>query len=413
LDELPYSDVTPELFTILDLSAFQELWLIEPGDVFVTARPLPRSFVEMVCRLLAVPFESFICLSPNANPDESLLSAIRRTGMFFHLRELAVNRPQMTIRASALDRPIVEMSRDLGVRLEQFAEPPSEPLLDTVDYLNTKSGFREVGQTLGLRVAPGWSHLEAGAAADAVRQLLLRHNEVLVKCDRGSGGRGQLAVNRGALNGRTALAKNLKLFLEKNAEIGHTFVVEARLPLRLDPTIDVEITEDGVRSLYVGAMDCTDGMFHGMTVPAQGLPERPLAELRLASDRLGTYLHRKGYRGFFDIDAGLVANGDLYLFEANVRRTSTSLWDGVLNRVFGGDAKARTVWRLTTRPLRRNCDVSSLFSDRREAFRPNQLTASVVLPTWASSGLRPWIRYLVAGSNWDEVERIDRALEGA
>lgn len=411
LNELTYSGVTSELATILDLSAFQELWLVEPGDILVTPRPIPHSFLEMVCDLIGVPAESFICLSPAAGPAESLLSAIRRTGMLLHLRELAATRPQMRIRACALDRPIVELSKDLGVRLERFDQIPSESMLDTVYHLNTKSGFRDVAQALGLQVAPGLSHLEAGAVPDAVRQLLHNQPEVLVKCDRGSGGSGQLAVNRLMMSDGIPSVNNLSSFLENWSQTAHTFVVEARLPLRLDPTIDVEVTEDGVRSLYVGAMDCADGTFQGMSVPARGLPDRPLAELRLAADRLGTYLYRIGYRGFFDIDGGLTPDGDLYLFEANVRRTSTSLWDGVLNRVLGGERKARAAWRLTTRALPRQFDVGVLFSGGAHSCPPKG--QDVVLPTWAFSDQRSWIRYLIAGSNWASVERIERSISFA
>jgi len=348
LNDLTYRDITPASISLVDLFAVQELWLIEPGDVIVTARPLPEDFVMMVCHALGLSPSSFTRLSPNARPDEPLLTSIRNSCLFAELRTMTTARPNVKIRACALDWPLLQISEDLGLPIEGYCGKPSAALLETVGYLNTKSGFRDLAASLDMRVAEGFSNVRGQDVENVVHQILSRHDEAIVKKDRGSGGGGQFRITRNDMICRPSLLDGLRSFVQRGSTLGHTFVVERCIPLQLDVTIDLEITEYGPRPLYVGAMDCLNGAFNGMSVPAP-LSTIARQDLHAAADRLGAFLFQKGYRGFFDIDGGLDPAGELYLFEANVRRTSTSLWHAVLRRVAGDCDNIQ--WRLSTETL--------------------------------------------------------------
>lgn len=346
INDLTYRELSPDKTSLIDLFAFQELWLIQPGDVIVTARPMPSDFVSIVCNTLGIDHRAFTCLCPQAHPEETLLSAIRRAGMLSELRTVAKSNPRLQIRACAMDRPLVELAAQIELPIEGYHCAPSTKLLEIVERLNTKSGFRDLCQSLDLRVAPGFSNVSAQGVRPAVDSILLKHDEAIVKSDRGSGGSGQFRVAKGTFE--KATIHELDHFVDTKSRSAHSFVVEACLPLQLDPTIDVEISETGARCLYIGAMDCSNGTFSGMTVPAGALAGKRLEEFRHAADLIGAHLFQMGYRGFFDIDAGVTTAGELFLFEANVRRTSTSLWDSVLRRVLGDAYNEDIRWCLTT-----------------------------------------------------------------
>jgi hypothetical protein len=384
INDLTYREITPASISLVDLFAFQELWLVEPGDVIVTARPLPEDFVMMVCHALGLSPSSFTRLSPNARPDEPLLTSIRHSCLLAELRTIATTQPNMKIRACALDWPLLQISEELALPIEGYCDKPSVALLETVGHLNTKSGFRDLAAGLDMRVADGFSNVQGIDVETAVRQTLSRHDEAIVKNDCGSGGSGQFRIIRNDMVCRSSLLDGLRAFVRRGSNLGHTFVVERCIPLQLDVTIDMEITDQGPRPLYVGAMDCHNGVFNGMSVPAP-LSTTAWEDLHAAANRLGGFLFKEGYRGFFDIDGGLDPSGKLYLFEANVRRTSTSLWNAVLHRVAGDCENIQ--WCLSAETLSRRFDFRKHldFTQQPDRSGRNKDEPESRILAWASS----------------------------
>ena len=415
INELTYREMSPDSMSLVDLLAFQELWLIQPGDVFVTARPLPRDFVKMVCDFRGLEATAFTCLSPDVSPEEPLLAAIRRVGMLSELRKVANANPRMQIRACALDQPLLDISNELGLLIEGYTSPPSASLVKRVEHLNTKSGFREVCELLGLQIAPGFSYISADEVEAAVLCILSEHRDAVVKCDRGSGGSGQFRIGHSSLKHGSRSLRELDQFVRKPSHRGNTFVVETFLPLQLDPTVDVEISEDGPRRLHVGAMDCADGAFSGMSVPAQGFAGKPLADLHVAADRLGACLFESGYRGFFDIDAGLTNDGNLCLFEANVRRTSTSLWDGVLQNIISGSNGGELHWSLSMKTLPADFNSTDLPVTMRTVPSTDGMyhEQTVQLAAWASSPQNASVLFLEAWRSHGTLAPVDSSLGNA
>jgi len=410
LNELMFRDSAPKEARALDVSAAQELWLAEPGDVLVTPRPLASDLVEAVCMRLGIPRRSIIALSPSARAKESLPAALRREGMVRGLKERVTDQSDWKLRACALDRPLLDLADELGVVPEGYERPLPLPVVDEIYAINTKEGFRGIAAALGLRIAPGVACVSPSEVERAVRELLGDHEQVLVKCNRGSGGGGQFVIKR-QTHGEVLDQGRLRSFLENKARLGHTFVVEARLDLLMEPTIDAEVTEGGTRRLHIGAMRTADGAFQGMDVPIRGLSDRAIEELEVAASVIGQYLFVIGYRGFFDIDGGLAGDGEVYLFEANVRRTSTSIWYDVITRLRGREFANSAVWRLaTTRPgqCRIPNGVGRLLSGMHCDL--NGRDDILILSTWTSLEDEWWVRYLVAGGNWADVDRLESSI---
>ncbi len=379
INDMTYREVTPESISLIDLFAFQELWLIEPGDVIVTARPMSEEFVAMVCQALSLERSSFTCLSPNIAPEAPLVPALLRSGLLAEFN----GRSNMRIRACALDQPLLDLSLSLGLLIEDYTAHPGPGVLAFVDNLNTKSGFRKLAISLGLPVADGFEFLSATDVEEAVEAILDVHHEAIVKCDRGSGGAGQFRMNRLLLHNVSTRRDELMAFIRRNSDKNQTFAVEACLPLQLDPTVDVYISESGPRCLYIGSMDCSDGAFSGMSVPSRGLPELRSEELQHAAASVGQVLQANGYRGFFDIDAGLTTSGKLILFESNVRRTSTSLWEAVLSRFTKRNSNDATQWTMHTYTCPAVWDQSLSTVAGEPPFA--SLHSSAKLAAWASS----------------------------
>jgi len=400
LNELTFGDRCPTDVGALDLAAFQEFWLIERGDVFVTPRPMPRSFIEAVCKVTGVSEATFDIVDAGARPEETVVEALQRSGAVRQLRQLVARRPGIQIRACGVDRTVVKLAAELGAPIEGYSEPIANSLLDLIYQINTKDGFRRIAETLGLPTASGFTCASSREAEKVARRLQRHHGAALVKCSRGAGGGGQFSLDRTA-----DATQQLKAFLKQNAALGHCFVVETLLKPKSEPTIDVEITAEGPRHLYIGTMEVAHGAFQGMAVPAS-LSGRALKDLRDAADSIGRYLFERGYRGFFDLDAAELEGDRLVVFEANVRRTSTSLWDAVLNRLFAGANSPRVMWTLasttvdTVAPeklidvLAELASASTSPSDRKD----------ISLLTWTICREEIRIRYLLGGESREDLE---------
>jgi len=378
----------------IDLAAFQELWLIEPGDIFVTSRPMPSAFVESVCERVGVEVGSFDIVNAGSAAGETIVEGLRRSRCLNTLRRLICDRPGIQLRGCSLDREVIEFAADLDMQIEGYTASPSESLIELIFDMNTKAGFRNVAQRLSLPIASGRFSADAAAATDATHAVLRDHGGVLIKCNRGAGGSGQFIVEDAA-----ALTIEFQEFLQEKSAMGHTFVVEALVRVNAEPTIDVEIREDRVRHLYVGTMQVAQGSFQGMSVPPEGLSATTDRQLRGAADRLASFLAQQGYRGFFDIDGGQLENGELVLFEFNIRRTSTSLWADVLDRMGLGHAH----WRLRT--IR--TDMRDERKIPRTAASLSAPRGQLVIPTWSASKGPASLRYLAAAKDEAHLNEVE------
>jgi hypothetical protein len=96
----------------------------------------------------------------------------------------------------------------------------------------------------------------------------------------------------------------------------------------------------------------------------------------------------------------------LVLFEANVRRTSTSLWDSVLNRLSAGTNRSGLMWTLasTTVDTADPTKLIEVLADLSLAPPSAADRNDVSVLTWAMGREQIRIRYLLGGESRADLE---------
>lgn len=390
----------------LALAGPRKLWLAGPGDLVVMlGAPSPamrRHAADLLghddaaIEVLGLPPAVPAILAERVRADAEALASLRA-------RAAAGD----VLGPYALDEPTWRLAGALGLRLEGYDAPPGDALVGLVAALNTKSGFRELARALGLPVVPGVHCADDAALLAACEALLREHESVLVKLDRSSNGYGHLRLRQAD---RARLRERIAEHARALAPLPRRTVVEAFLPLRSAPSVELRVEAAGVRVLY----DC-DQVSRGPGSAAMVTPSRtltaPARQTMLAWGRtLGEHLREAGYRGVLDLDLAWTTDERLYASETNVRRTAGTHLHELVERL-RGPAAATACWLGDARPSA----VSRGFAEglralAREGLAYRHDTGCGVIPT--TDGIEHdgrW-RYLVIGSDPEHVDALEARL---
>ncbi|MYT82436.1 ATP-grasp domain-containing protein [Streptomyces sp. MnatMP-M77] len=311
----------------------RKLWLTRPGDVLITPIPLSDPFRRYVFERLGVPEESVDIVTVPDTPHLPMAQALSEHNLLEPLRALVDNRPTARLLPTALDEAAAALASDLRIPVVPYETGvPSPGTLRSVAAMNTKSGFRAVAQTLGLRLPEGrvcnGAELEQTASA-----LLACHEQVVLKTDRSAGGHGLHFVSRGDLPPTPSPPPDSRWVVEEYVE--HTRAVSAQ----------GHVSATRVEMTYDGEMRMSGGSFAGYCSPLQDLPEKTREKLTQWTLALGSHLAAEGYRGPYSLDAVCTQHGRLHALECNVRRTATTTAHAIVTRLTGGD---RSAWSTGT-----------------------------------------------------------------
>ncbi|PVC80077.1 peptide ligase PGM1-related protein [Streptomyces sp. CS131] len=307
----------------------RKLWLTRPGDVLITPTPLSESFRRYVFHRIGVPEGSVDIVTVPDTPHLPMARALTEHNLLEPLRALVNSRPTARLLPTALDEASAALASDLRIPVVPYETGvPSSGTLRTVAAMNTKSGFRAVAQTLGLRLPQGRTCI--GAELQQVASALLAcHQQVVLKADRSAGGHGLHFVSRGGLPPQSPPPPpDSRWVVEEYVE--HTRAVSAQ----------GHVSSTRVEVAYDGEMRMSGGSFAGYCSPLQDLPEETRNELTQWTLALGTHLAAEGYRGPYSLDAVSTKDGTLYALECNVRRTATTTAHATVTRLtgYGGSA---------------------------------------------------------------------------
>lgn len=312
----------------------QEIWQANDGDIVITAGPVEAWFKQVVCSYMGTNPTHIETISPDADPTEKLSVALQRTGLYDEVMRGIRLRPGITLHPFALDHPTVDFARDLGVPIDGYRFWPDKPLLTQVYRLNTKSGFREVATKLGLKVAPGCQCHGIHSACNGISKLMIHTGKVIVKYDRSSSGYGHMIFSQHEGNEQSIM----DLLVQRTGRFSEqplVFTVEAYMPFVNEPTVEINISNEGARILYIGDERSSDTSFSSMVMPPSDISPKVITMLNDAARRFGLFAYELGYRGVCDIDAGVTPDGELYVLETNFRRTGATYLDLLVRRLIG------------------------------------------------------------------------------
>ncbi len=313
----------------------RKLWLTRPGDVLISPVPLSDPFRRYVFHRLGVPDGSVAIIVVPDTPHLPMPEALARHGLLEPLRALVGERPTARLLPTALDEAAVALATDLRIPVVPYETGvPNPTTLRAVAQMNTKSGFRAVARSLGLRLPHGraCTGSELGRETGA---LLRAHERVVVKPDRSAGGHGLRFVTRSERTAQPPPPADSHWVVEEYVD--HTTAVSAQ----------GHITAARIDVTYDGEMRMSGGSFAGYRSPLAGLSAPAHEELTTWTRALGGHLALTGYRGSYSLDALSAHDGTLYALECNVRRTATTTAHALVSRL-AGSGRPMPAWATGT-----------------------------------------------------------------
>ncbi|MFH9967441.1 peptide ligase PGM1-related protein [Streptomyces mirabilis] len=385
----------------------RKAWLLRPGDVLVSPVPLGRKFLEYVTGLTGVPSESVTVIAVPPVGAVPLAQAVRQAGLTDRLRGLA-GQPGAVLLPTALDESAIGFARDLGLTVHPYPTvDEAAAALKMTMLLNTKAGFREVAERLGMRL-PAGQVCRRPEVDGVVREFLGQYERVVIKPDRSAGGHGMRFVARGDIEVGAALE------LDAIGGPAGMWVVEEYVDGAMSVSIQLETATSGTRVLFSGEMHTTQGSFTGYVSPLPTSCAHVAGELEQWGLQLGRHLADHGYAGPFGVDALVSTDGVAYADESNIRRTATTTPHMMVTRLTAGSAVTRPAWSVSKGHTRRPFSFEQALARLREhrlAFDPAR-GEGVVLYVDAPSDGRSW-RYAVISANADGVGEWDARLSQA
>ncbi|MCX4562168.1 hypothetical protein OHA02_39060 [Streptomyces phaeochromogenes] len=275
-------------------------------------------------------------------PDDRLSRAITRSDDTIAWLAAAGRTGPLDLSGYAATEDFVDLVatlRSCGVDFTVSDTTVSPEGLSVLRRIETKSGFRRVASVLldGLRcrLPVGTTCESPGAALGAARRLSRATGAVMIKADDGEGGFGNVALSARELERVDPIR-----LMEICPFLGLRSVVEQRIPYVGAPSVEFFVPpapESPVVTYACTQIFDRNNYFIGVRLsPADrdAVWFEPLAEF---GRRLAAYLQQRGFRGHFDIDSLVTATGDLYVVEANLRRTGGTHVHDFARTVLGSD----------------------------------------------------------------------------
>ncbi|MFD3695163.1 peptide ligase PGM1-related protein [Streptomyces sp. NPDC058646] len=385
----------------------RKVWLLRAGDVLVAPGRLSGEFRRYVSDLTGVgPDDAGVIEVPPAGAVP-LADAVRTAGLVERVR-LHARGPGTALLPTAPDASAIEFARELGITVHPYATADdAAAALKATMLLNTKAGFRRVAEQLGMRLPEGVV-CGRNEVESAVRSLLGRHEQVVVKPDRSAGGHGMRFLSARDVRGTAPLR------LDAVGGPQGLWVVEEYIPVAASVSVQMENTPAGPRMLFSGAMRTVQGSFSGYASPLPPDSAHAAGDLERWGTALGRHLADRGHLGPFGVDALIGTDGVVYAGESNVRRTATTTPHAMVMRLTAASGPPRPAWMVDKRRTRIPFTFAQAAARLRQfglAFDPDS-GEGVVLHADEPLDGRTW-RYTVIAGHADTVRAREAALESA
>ncbi|NSY99771.1 hypothetical protein G6M70_16335 [Agrobacterium tumefaciens] len=193
------------------------------------------------------------------------------------------------------------------------------------DYVDTKSGFREIATNLGLsnglvRIATGGSYPTAETAAGAIFNKITSGKAAIAKPDKGEASVGLNIFYPGTNYCSLLRELHSNRYLSSDLIVVEEYIEGENI---IFPSVEFHVPEDGSpeHTFACSMMFSRQTELRGNFVHPNQSEEpwySPLVETGLL---IASYLQKQGYVGFFDIDCVSGASGETIMLDLNPRRT--------------------------------------------------------------------------------------------
>ena len=323
----------------------------EEAMIFVLPHPVDEEFFDYFTALFGK--RNFRVLVPKTHSGVICEDILRDEDVMKALVTAANGRQRLVIKSYTTSQQFLDLVRTLRERgLTIFTpEAPEEEDAWTVNFFGSKSGIRQLSQQ-SRAVEPDFimaDGIVVSGIIDASRiaaDKYVSEHGVVIKTNKGHSGAGVLLLREGELPSEYSLCQKAILEMLQKDEYWKLFpiVIESLLSVNQAvgggyPSVEFQILKNGhVEFLYYGGMRVTkDGVFRGMEIHNDALPEQAAVRMVDTGFFIGEQYRADGYRGYFDVDFVAAKNGQMYVTESNVRRTGGTHVFATAEKLFGKD----------------------------------------------------------------------------
>jgi hypothetical protein len=253
------------------------------------------------------------------------------------LVEAANSARKLTLTSYAVTQPFLVLARALREKGLTVVTPeaPDEEDAWTVNFFGSKSGIRQLAQQSeneepDFKMADGiiCFGIEDASKIAAIRYV--KEQGVVIKTNKGHSGMGVEIFQSGDLPSEFhACQAKIYARLEKDTYWQKfPIIIEKLIPVSTsvaggNPNVEFKISRNGHIDFlyYCGVLVTKDGVFHGIEVGHDIMPERIAVRIKDTGFYIAERFAAAGYRGYFDVDYLAGRNGEVYVAESNVRST--------------------------------------------------------------------------------------------
>ena len=352
------------------------LWSARPGDVTLLSAAPSRAFLDVVARVLGFTPRIFVVSRSGKQTVPEAALTCRDT--MRALRDMGIG----TIHPYAASLDVYQLGAAIGARIS--GPSPGFARSQRVRTVNSKQSFRRLAPILGFPVAAGYIPGIQEPIAPTARGFIVKQR-----------------LSGGGL-GNTLISHPREL-----AAINGPVVVERFEDLRCWPSADFVVTpQRRVEFRQLSLMRITDNAYDGVVIPAREVAPGLLAELVRHGRAIGQWWARRGFVGWYDVDAGISKDGRLILTEMNARCTGGTPVDAVARTLLGPDYPRRG-YLLSREHLALSAAPDSVM---RQAAGKGLLVSREnpfgVIPMWESPE-ECALGYLVVGATRKQVRELE------
>jgi hypothetical protein len=321
---------------------------------------------------------------------------------------------------------LVNRLKEMGLNVTT-PQAPEESDSWTVNFYGSKSGIRQLAQQSVVKEPDfkmSYGMVSSGIVdtAKIAAKMYIKEKGVVLKINKGHSGAGMFIWREGDLpNTFVECEQKILEYLKKDGYWEKfPIVVEELVNINPalgggSPNVEFKILKTGeVKFLYFCGMRVTkDGVFKGVEIHKDVLPEKIVAQLTDTGFYVGEQYSAQGYRGYYDVDFVSAKNGQILVTESNVRRTGGTHVYHVAKELFGNDFMYETftlsnnLYQLEDTSIK---DFDQLVN-RLEPVLYNKTTKEGVIIASANLLAFHQIGYVVFGKNKNRALEIEREME--
>lgn len=324
----------------LSLSQRAFFWGDDHKAVIIPS-PIPQALIDH--NRHACGYSEVVTLSLET-PKVNLSNAVGdNPSLMDYIVQALRQNPDLLISPYASTNSFAALSRMLiqhGVHA--IREMPKADSLWTVEYLDSKAGFRAEMQKLKMMIPEGFVAENKGQALDIAEWFDAQGKSFVLKANYGESGWGLIITSNERFLDAASLREKILRQMDNDPVWENTLiVVEEAIAVDMNiaggsPSTEFYVDDEGAHITYhCGQLLDAQGGFFGVEIGKDVLSRPLINDLERIADVAGDRYYALGYRGYFDVDFIVGKDGSLYMVETNMRRTGgTHVYD-LARHLFG------------------------------------------------------------------------------